>query len=125
MELPGHRTSRHVSGKDKGGRERKEEKKVDGWSSFSFRALGGGTSLCHETPLTLAFPLVLHVQVRVAFAFRLQQRALVFVGLSVRAADGSLPGDVGAVWRAHAARLAPPVHLAPFPRTTVDVVAGF
>lgn len=81
--------------------------------------------MCDEKPLTLAFPLVLHVQVRVAFAFRLQQRALVFVGLSVRAADGSLPGDVGAVWRANAARLAPPVHLAPFPRTTVDVVAGF
>lgn len=77
------------------------------------------------SPLTLALPLVLHVQVWVAFAFRLQQRALVFVGLAVRAADGSLPGDVGAVWRAHAARLAPPVHLAPFPRTTVDVVAGF
>lgn len=73
----------------------------------------------------LALSLVLHVQVWVAFAFCLQQCAFVFVGLSIGAADGSLPGDVGAVWRTHAARLASSVHLAPFPGTTVNIVAGF
>lgn len=73
----------------------------------------------------LAFTLVLHVQVWVAFAFRLEQCALVFVGLSVGAADGSLPGDVGAVWRAHAPRLTPPVHFAPLARPAVHIIAGF
>lgn len=60
-----------------------------------------------------------------AFAFSLEQRALVFVGLPVRATYGSFPGDVGAVGRAHAARLAPSVHLAPLPGAAVDVIAGF
>lgn len=60
-----------------------------------------------------------------AFAFRLQQRALVLVGLSIRAAHRPLPGDVGAVRRAHAARLTPPVHLAPLPGPAVNIVAGF
>ena len=83
-----------------------------------------GTNLMKHF-LTLALPLVLHVQVGVAFTFRLQQRAFVFVGLPIRAADRSFPGDVGAVWRAHAARLAPPVHLAPFPGPAVNVIAGF
>lgn len=75
--------------------------------------------------LTFALSLVLHIQVRVSFAFSLQQRALVLVGLPVGAADGSLPGDVGAVWCANAARLTPPVHLAPLPGTAVNIVAGF
>lgn len=74
--------------------------------------------------LTLAFSLVLHVQVGVPLAFGLQQRALVLVGLPVGAADGPLPGDVGAVRGANAARLAPPVHLAPLPGAAVHVVAG-
>lgn len=75
--------------------------------------------------LTLALPLVLHVQVRVTFAFSLQQRAFVFVRLAVWAANRSLPGDVGAVWCAHAARLTSSVHLAPLSRTAVNIVAGF
>lgn len=75
--------------------------------------------------LTLALSLVLHVQVRVTFAFSLQQRAFVFVGLAVWAANRSLPGDVGAVWSAHAARLTSSVHLAPLSRTAINIVAGF
>lgn len=73
----------------------------------------------------LAFSLVLHVQVGMAFAFRLQQRAFVFVGLPIWSADWAFPGDVGTVWRAHAARLTSPVHLAPLSRPTVNIVAGF
>lgn len=72
----------------------------------------------------LALSLVLHVQVGVAFTFRLQQCAFVFVGLSIRAADWPFPGDVGAVWRAHAARLASSVHLAPLSRPTVNIITG-
>lgn len=75
--------------------------------------------------LTFALSLVLYIQVRVSFALRLQQRALVLVGLPVGAADGSLPGDVGAVWCANAARLTPPVHLAPLSGAAVNIVAGF
>lgn len=75
--------------------------------------------------LTLALSLVLHVQVRVAFTFSLQQCAFVFVGLAIRAADRSFPGDVGAVWCAHAAWLTSSVHLAPLSRPTVNVIAGF
>lgn len=75
--------------------------------------------------LTLALSLVLYIQVRVSFAFRLQQRALVLVGLPVGAADGSLPGDVGAVWCANATRLTPPVHFASLSGAAVNVVAGF
>ena len=75
--------------------------------------------------LTLAPSLVLHVQIGVAFAFCLQQCAFVFVGLSVGAADGSFPCDVGAVWRTHAARLASSVHLAPLSWPTVNILAGF
>ena len=59
-----------------------------------------------------------------AFAFRLEQCALILVGLPVRATHWSFPGDVGAVWGAHAAWFTPPVHLAPLARATVDVVAG-
>lgn len=77
------------------------------------------------TFLTLALSLVLYIQVRVSLALRLQQRALVLVGLPVGAADGSLPGDVGAVWRANAARLAPPVHLAPLSGAAINIVARF
>lgn len=73
----------------------------------------------------LTLPLVLHVQVGMAFAFSLQQGAFVFVGLSIRAADRSLPRDVGAVWCAHAARLTSSVHLAPLPGPTVNIIAGF
>lgn len=73
----------------------------------------------------LAPSLVLHVQIGVAFAFCLQQCAFVFVGLSVGAADGSFPCDVGAVWRTHAARLASSVHLAPLSWPTVNILAGF
>lgn len=75
--------------------------------------------------LTLALSLVLHVQVRVAFAFSLQQCAFVLVGLPIGAADRSLPGDIGAVWCAHAARFTSPVHLASLPGATVNIVAGF
>lgn len=75
--------------------------------------------------LTLALSLVLYIQVRVSFAFSFQQRALVLVGLPVGAADGSLPGDVGTVWCANAARLTPPVHFASLPRAAVNIVAGF
>lgn len=75
--------------------------------------------------LTLALSLVLYIQVRMPFALRLQQRALVLVGLPVGAADGSLPGDVGAVWCANAARLTPPVHFAPLSGAAVNIVAGF
>lgn len=60
-----------------------------------------------------------------AFAFRLEQRALVLVGLAVGAAHRSLPRDVGAVRGAHAAGLTPAVHLAPLAGAAVDVVAGF
>lgn len=77
------------------------------------------------TVLTLALSLVLYVQVRVPFALRLQQRALVLVGLPVAAADGSLPGNVRAVWCANAARLTPPVHLAPLSGAAVNIVARF
>lgn len=77
------------------------------------------------TARLLALSLVLHVQVRVAFTFSLQQCAFVFVGLAIRAADWSFPGDVRAVWCAHTARLTSSVHLAPLSRPTVNIIAGF
>lgn len=73
----------------------------------------------------LAFALVLYVQIGVTFAFSFQQCAFVFVGLSIGAADRSFPGDVGAVWCAHAARLASSVQLALLSGPTVNIVAGF
>lgn len=59
------------------------------------------------------------------FTFGLEQRALVFVCLSIRSADRSFPSDIGAVWRADAARLASPVNLASLSGSTVHVVARF
>lgn len=102
------------------GKPEHKNKSIDSW-----RMLGHVARSASQSFLTLALPLVLYVQVRLPFAFRLQQRALVLVGLPVGAADGSLPGDVGAVRCANAARLTPPVHLAPLSGAAVNIVAGF
>lgn len=75
--------------------------------------------------LTFALALILHIQVWVAFALSLQQHALIFVGLSIRAAHRTLPGDVGAVRCTDTARLTPSVHLAPLSGPTVNVVTRF
>lgn len=118
VELPGHKTSRHVSESVK--TARCCEKGIKIWPTQ-----GNVPRSAWGIYLTFALSLVLYIQVRVSFALRLQQRALVLVGLPVGAADGSLPGDVGAVWCANAARLTPPVHLAPLSGAAVNIVAGF
>lgn len=72
--------------------------------------------------LTLAFALVLDVQVRVAFTLRFQQGALIAVGFPIRATHRPFPSDVRAIWGTDAAWLAPAVHLASLPGATVYVV---
>ncbi|TNN31507.1 hypothetical protein EYF80_058342 [Liparis tanakae] len=74
VELPGHKTSRHVSVETK----KKKKKKFRRDTKYD-KVRRGYTSRA----LTLALPLVLHVQVGVAFAFGLEQCAFVLVGLPV------------------------------------------
>lgn len=79
--------------------------------------------LCESSGLpTFAFALILHLQIRVPFAFGFQQGTFISVRFPVRAAHRPLPGDVGAVWGADAARLTPPVHFTFLPRAAVHVI---
>lgn len=72
--------------------------------------------------LTFAVSLVHDLQVRVSHAAGHQQGALVLVRLPVTAANGVLPGNVGAVRGAHA--LGPPhLHFANLPRAAFDSLA--
>lgn len=82
----------------------------------------GAAGTLHVLAVLLAWPMVLHLQVGLALAPGLEERAAVAVRLAVRAAHGR-PARVGAVGGADATRLVPAAHAALLARPAVHVVA--